>query len=417
MKRLLFVFVFIFGAVGMSTGFSAAEESADALLLQEVLREVVAQNPEILAAKGRSLAAREWIPQARALDDPQFGITRWEFPANFNILKADETWYTLSQQFPFFGKRGLREKMADLERAAADEEFRAVSLRTVRLAKQAYDDLFLARKLLEIHHDQVDLARKFSQIAQEKFAVGEAGQQDLLRARMELLNLSNAVITLEQERESAAARLNILMNRPVSGLLGVPQAPTLPSSIPEMEALQGDAEETRSENRIGALAVQRGEEAIKLAERDRFPDLTAEVGFMDMHDREHNAWMATVRINIPWVNRKKYDARIRENEAEQSRAEAAYRSAVNESRFKIKDLWTRFEASKRLADLYQDGILPLAEQSLESALIGYQTGKNDFLTLIDAQRNFKEAETTYFRALADADKRLAELEEMVGREF
>lgn len=416
MKRLLFLFAFIFCAVGITMKFSAAEENAH-LFLEEVLREVVAQNPEILAAKERRLAVKERIPQARALEDPQFGITRWEFPANFNILKANETWYTLSQHVPFFGKRGLRGRVADLESAAADEEFRAVFLKTVRSAKQAYDDLFLAHKVLEIHHEQVDLARKFSQIAQEKFAVGEAGQQDLLRAQMELLSLSNAVITLELERESAAARLNTLLNRPLSGSLGAPQAPTLPPSIPKTEVLQVEAEEAHPENRIGALAVQREEEAIKLAQWDRFPDLMAEVGFMDMHDQEHNAWMASVRINIPWINKKKYDARIRENEAEKSRAKAAYQSAVNESRFKIKDLWTRFEASKRLAGLYQDGILPLAAQSLESALIGYQTGKNDFLTLIDAQRSLKEAETAYFRALVDANKSLAELEEMIGREF
>ena len=41
----------------------------------------------------------------------------------------------------------------------------------------------------------------------------------------------------------------------------------------------------------------------------------------------------------------------------------------------------------------------------------------DFLTLIDAQKNLKELELTYFRALTEIQKGLTELEEITGKTF
>ncbi|HZR46338.1 MAG TPA: TolC family protein [Candidatus Manganitrophaceae bacterium] len=417
MKRLSLFFYLLFIAIDASSIVSeAAESPTKTLVLWDVLQEVAGKNPEIIAAEKRERAAEARIPQARAWEDPQVGVTQWSIPSSFNIGKADETWYTLSQSFPFFGKRALRGSVAELERTMASEEARSVRLKLMKEAKRAYYDLFFAHKAIEIHHEQEELARKFSRIAQEKFAVGEVGQQDVLRAQVELLQLTNDRETLEQERETAEARLNTLLNRPADSPLGTPQAPTLPAVVPKLEELQREAEEARPENRMQALAIRRGEESVKLARRDLFPDVMAEVAYWDVHDGP-NRWMASIKINIPWINKKKYDARIRENEAEQSRAEAAHQAAINETALRIKEVLVRFQSSRRLARLYESGILPLAEQSLEAATIGYQTKKNDFLTLIEAQKNIKELELTYARTLTEIQKSLAELEEMTGRTF
>ncbi|TAK00227.1 MAG: TolC family protein [Candidatus Manganitrophaceae bacterium] len=417
MKRLSLFLYFLFIAAGASTVVSeAAERTPEILVLKDLLQEVADKNLEILAARKQELAAEARIPQARAWDDPQIGVTQWSIPSNFNLGKADETWYTLSQTFPFLGKRTLRGNVTALEQTMANEDSREVTLRVIREAKQAYYDLFFARKALEIHHAQVDLARRFSQITQERFSIGAVGQQDVLRAQMELLHLSNDVEALEQERETSEARLNTLLNRPTDAPLGAPQAPAVPTTDLRLETLQREAEESRPENRMQILAIRRSEESIKLARRDLFPDVTAEVAYWDVHDGP-NRWMASIKISLPWINKKKYDARIHEGEAERARAQAARQTAINQTAFRVKALLVRIETSKRLAKLYETGILPLAEQSLEAATIGYQAKRNDFLTLIDAQKNLKELELTYFRTLTEIEKSLAELDELTGKTF
>jgi outer membrane protein TolC len=417
MKRLLLPFAFLIGVFWMPIASFAAEETPLPVLnLEEALREAAEKNPEILEAENRKRTAAERIPQATAWEDPQVGVTQWSIPSNFSIGDADETWYTLSQTFPFFGKRTLRGNVAELDGRIASEGVRSVHLKVIREVKQAYYDLFFAHQALDIHHRQVELARTFSRITQEKVAVGEVGQQDLLRAQVELLKLSNEVSTLEQGKGTAEARLNTLLNRFIKAPLGIPEFLTIPTFELKLETLQQEAEGAHPEHRMQALAVHRGEEEVKSAKRDLFPDVMAEVAYWDVHDGP-NRWMASIKINIPWINKKKYEARIRENEAERQRAEAAHQGAINQTALRVKELLVRFESSRRLARLYESGILPLAEQQLSAATIGYQSRKNDFLTLIDAQKNLRDLELAYFGALVDTHKCLAELKEMIGREF
>jgi outer membrane protein TolC len=64
--------------------------------------------------------------------------------------------------------------------------------------------------------------------------------------------------------------------------------------------------------------------------------------------------------------------------------------------------------------LYRTTILPQAEQGLEAARAEYRTGKAGFLDLIDAQRAWRKFQLEYFTALADRQRQLAELEQVVG---
>ena len=61
------------------------------------------------------------------------------------------------------------------------------------------------------------------------------------------------------------------------------------------------------------------------------------------------------------------------------------------------------------------GSCPLSQQSLQSARANYTAGKVDFLRLIDAERQFHGQRERYYEALADYQRRQAELERAVGQ--
>jgi cobalt-zinc-cadmium efflux system outer membrane protein len=48
-------------------------------------------------------------------------------------------------------------------------------------------------------------------------------------------------------------------------------------------------------------------------------------------------------------------------------------------------------------------------------LAGYETGKVDFATLLDAQRQIRQARQNQIKAQAEAQMRLAEIERLLGR--
>jgi outer membrane protein TolC len=72
------------------------------------------------------------------------------------------------------------------------------------------------------------------------------------------------------------------------------------------------------------------------------------------------------------------------------------------------------KTSERLLAMYEQGVIPQSAASLESALAGYQTGKVDFLTLINNLMILLNQEMDYYRELSSQVKAVARLEELSG---
>ena len=75
------------------------------------------------------------------------------------------------------------------------------------------------------------------------------------------------------------------------------------------------------------------------------------------------------------------------------------------------------EAARRTEALAATSLLPQAELTFQSALAGYENGKVDFATLLDAQRQILRAKQERLKAQAEAQMRLAEIERIVGEEL
>ena len=62
-------------------------------------------------------------------------------------------------------------------------------------------------------------------------------------------------------------------------------------------------------------------------------------------------------------------------------------------------------------------LLVLSAIHLAVALAGYETGKVDFATLLDAQRQIRNARLALLRAQAGQQQRLAEIERLLGEDL
>jgi outer membrane protein TolC len=62
-------------------------------------------------------------------------------------------------------------------------------------------------------------------------------------------------------------------------------------------------------------------------------------------------------------------------------------------------------------------LLPQAELTFNSALAGYENNKVDFATLLDAQRQIRQAKQSQMKAQLDVQMRLAEIEKLIGEDL
>lgn len=395
----------------------AEEATAEkALILSELVAEALEKNPEIIAARQRWAAAQERIPQARALEDPSLVITQWRIPDNFDIGRQGETWYGLEQAFPFPGKLRLKGQMAAAEADAGGQDYRAKVLDITAKVKETYYQLFLMHQMIRLHLEHETLLEEFIEIADARYAVGLATQQDSLKAHVELSKLHNSLVVVEQEKETTEVLLRTLLNRSPDGPLGIPAEVPYRGVTLSLEELQTRALDRRPEIKAAALMLESRKKARSLARKNYLPDFMMGVMFWDVHDGP-NQWQVDTKVSIPWVFASKYNAGVREAAAGEQEALAEYERARLQTLFEIKDLFVKVATAQHLIESYQGGILPQAEQALEAARIGYQAGKVDFLSLIDSERMLRDFQLEYYETLARFEQRLAGLERAMGEEI
>lgn len=408
--------VFVIFVSGTQSKAQDPESSPrDRLVLPELIHEVLARNPELVATRKQWEAATNRIAQVRSLDDPILSLQLWNVPQPFNVARTENHIFGLSQNLPFPGKLGLKGEVASRSADMTEQAVRAKERELVTRLKQSYYDLFLMQKTIQIHHEQVELLRQFFEIANAKFRAGKGNQADVLKAQVELSLLQQQLPVLEQRRKTAAAMLNTLLDRDPSSPLGLAQEPSqLPIEKP-LDDLHSLALNDRPELKAAELDVQRSEQSRALAQRQYYPDFNVAVQRFQNYQAT-DGFGAYVAMSIPFAfwTKPKYDAGVQEAAAAVSVAQAQQHTLENLTRFQVNDLLARLQATDQVATLYRTTILPQAEQSLESARVGYRVGKGSFLDLIDAQRAWRGFQHEYFKAIVDRQQRLAELEQVVG---
>jgi len=99
--------------------------------------------------------------------------------------------------------------------------------------------------------------------------------------------------------------------------------------------------------------------------------------------------------------------------AARARKEATANQVVSD----LSESLAGIEAARQTENLLANSLLPQAELTFQAALAGYETGKVDFATLLDAQRQIRQARQNQIKVQAEAQMRLAEIERLLGEDL
>jgi outer membrane protein TolC len=121
---------------------------------------------------------------------------------------------------------------------------------------------------------------------------------------------------------------------------------------------------------------------------------------------------ATVPI-APWSHGKISSGTNRANENIRM-AQGERENMVNMISSEVNDALLKVESAKERLKLSRESVIPQAEQTLESALTAYRTGKQEFLMLIDIQRMLVMAKLDYHMAIMTLLDSQSRLERAVG---
>ena len=416
-----FLISIIFFTVVVATDSFASE----VVSLESLVKEALQNNPEIKAARARWEASTKLPSQEGSLPDPMIGID-W-FNVSFDKITLNDTpdsmfLFTFFQEFPFPGKLSLRAKTAREEAEAQEKMYETDLRRVIADLKEAYYNWFLVQKSIEIIEKNKDILEKFEKIAEAKYSVGEGIQQDVLKAQVEVSRFVEQLELLHQQKGIVEAKIRSILNRPPDSPLGDPESEIQKSRF----TLTADELYTIAGKRAPLLKakenlIDRGEEALKLAKKEYYPDFAigASPGVMGLPGGggTQGAWGVTFGVKVPLYFWRKQRFGVEEAALQLKAAQEEFTSASQDINFRVKDQYIIAKTSENLLKLFEQGIIPQATSSLESATAGYQVGNIDFLTLLDNLLTLFNFELTYYTYLTNYQTALARIEEIIDMDL
>jgi outer membrane protein TolC len=424
-KAHLILVRLLFGLVLAPIVSSSAwgSEANGQLKLSEAVAEALEKNPEIQLLRQRLESVSARAKQAPYLEDPeiafQLGGVPLSNPTSFN--KSDTNLIGIRQKLPFFGKLGLKEKIAQQEVRVMEQELRAKEREIISMVKMAYADLFMAQKASEILREQLDIMRIIIRATEARYQVGRVTQQDVFKALLEQSEIMNQLINVEAESSAAQAKLNSAMYRPPRSPVQLAVDITTPSVDLNLPGLDELAMTNRPQLKGAEEEIGRSERMYELAERNRkFPDFMVGWDYMRMPmEMKKDRYGAMVTITIPFspwtIGRRNYEV---EESLADIRAAKTNRDAMrNMTLREVAESQAKVQAARRSITLYSEGLLTQAELSFRSAMAAYQTGRVEFVALLEAQRALREARMGYYKATVGFIQNLADLERVIGKDL
>lgn len=400
------------------------------------------QNPILTAAQQRVRVAETRVRAAGTRPDPTLSFTLRNFPISepgfedFMTMKV----IGLSQRFPYPGKLSLAQDAERGQVRVAEAAYEDLRLEIIREARQAYYDLVFIDRGLEVVGRHAEVLAALVSTAAVRYAVGTAGQEDVLQAQVETAALADEAVRLTERRHAVLASLNRLLDRSpltpidsvsvpsfvLSAAVKAPQRFAFVSMEPGSRAVNSplrpleellDAMAVNSPTiRMHVARIEAQRARLKWARKAHLPDFDVALSY-GQRDGRTNMVTLSLALPLPLNRGTRQGAWAAEAEAELIALQAKHRDHVNELQARVTQLYAYLERDRSSLAILTSGMLPQQSAALQAATAGFEVARTDFLTVLATQAALFQFETNFHRLLTDFAKSLAELEQLVAEEI
>jgi cobalt-zinc-cadmium efflux system outer membrane protein len=409
--------------LGASCTNAQAQEPLLGAHVQGLLALARERNPDIAAMRHEVSAANERVLPAGALMNPRFKMELEDITKSGQqdpaLLPSDtgSARYTLSQDFPWSGKRGLKRELATQEVQVAQSRVQQTWVDMVARIKSLFAQRYLVKATQQLVNENLNLMLQLEKVLQVRYAAGLAAQQDITRIHVEHTGMRAELAVLAGEWRQSQTRLNALLARPWDAPLAPPDA-LRPLPEPSKLSFNVLSERLRQANpqlAVESARVNSAQRNRDLSYKSRYPDVTVGVSAMQRQGSV-NEWGLMLELTLP-IQGDVLRAQERESESMLAAAQSRQEAALSQALADLSDNLSALETALQTQHLMTYSLMPQADLTWRAALAGYENGKADFATLLDAQRQIRQARLGQLKAQVDAQMRLAEIEKLLGEDL
>jgi len=380
---------------------------------REAVKMALAANPQVLAAKEQAEQARARITQATALPDPTFETTLEQETSFWHPGTATTQDYGIGFTVPFPYKLHLAGKVARTALHSAELNVSQVSNEIAAQTAQAYDMLLVALLHEEVLSDGKNLAEDFLKKTQARYDAGTVPRLDTIKAKVDLVQAQNDLISNERTIATARASLNRLLARPQGAPIEAAEPLDIPAPLADLETLEKLALVSRPEILSNASDREGASLSANLASKFWLPDISLTLS--RNHTEGAPAAYSTVgSVTLPLLFWQHNNGEIAEAKHREAELAAEANDLAAQVDLDVRTAYSAASTAIRQAAYIRDELLPEAREAFQIASTSYGLGGSSALDLLDAKRTMLDAENQHADAMGAANDAIADLEKAVG---
>jgi len=380
------------------TLWAAAEQP---LTVEQLVKVAIESNPQIHSMRAQWEAAQHQILQNYAPADPTFSYSNVDSSKDFN---AGTHAHSFSENFQFPGEAFLQADEARRTAEIARLTYEA-AVRDLRAGVEtAYYQVLLDEGLIVINGENIANLKQVVRVTQVQYTAGRAAQSDLIGAELALEQAQLQQRQYQTNRLNDRAGLNQLLYRKPASPLNLQQKIELKPLELRLDKAVDTATQARQEILEAALTEKNSTTALTLAEMEYLPNYTVGYEFdyflqpgTQPLPSVTQAHTFSIGFNMPvffWIHQRE-DVRAAQHSLEAARY--GMNSVLSQTEATVTRLYQSTQFSYESAQVYSGQLIPLADKEFKVALVAYQSGKVDFLTLSSALQSDYASRLTYLQ--------------------
>jgi outer membrane protein TolC len=400
---------------------AAATVPARALDLAEAERIAIERDAMLRQLAAESLAMRERAVAEGQLMDPKLRFGAVNVPVDSFSLDAEDMTMLevgVSQEFQAGRSRELARQRME-QSAAAAEAVSADRRRIVqREVRRAWTELAYLARARQLVQSQAEWVEQMRASALARYASGEGRQLEVLQAGLDVAMLREQLLDLDRDEAMRRAQLGRWIGdeeaRRANPTALPARASLGPLAVLEESLLRHPAQQD-FERRIDAaetatdLARQRNRPAWMLDVSYGFRD-----GEMMSGESRPDMLSAMVSFDLPLFRGNRQDREVAAARAEARSLHEMHDDHRREMRAMLAEAWSVAERTASLERFYESDLLPLADQSVQAALLAYRANRAMLDDVITARRVSLETSLKHLRLVADRAQAQYEIDYLAG---
>ncbi len=403
-----------------ASGPARSQTSQNTLTADEAVRESLAANRDLQAARFSIDVARGGLHQAGRLENPELELG---YADDFAFKSEGERVGSVgfAQSFPVTARLAREKDVAGKDVAIAEAEVRDFIRTLVADVQSAFFSVRALDERLDVNRQLIESVRRVEQATARRVEAAEASPAEVSLLRIERLRLEQDAQRLLREREVAAALLARLLGRSTpAGLTPVGELDPGPMPSPTAPSAAVPDSRDRPDLEAAGRGIERADADRALARAEVWEDWTVGLGYertRDVFDDpigvKRDSFLA-LGVTVPFPLWNRQQGRIEAAEAELRRSRRSRDALVLRIEEEVRAAEARVRTLRASVDAYAEEILPEATRSQGLFERGYRQGLVGIAELLQAQRQYNESRALYFELLGDLRQATIELEAATG---